>query len=380
MTIIQVNRKELSDAITFASLALPRHPVVPVLAALRVDVLAGTVTFSAFDYEVSARVNVTGQGDGPATGTLVDGKELAAAVKSLPKGKAGTTAELEVTGEGVTVRADGIEAFTAALPAEAHTEYPKLPDLPAEAGVVDAVAFARSVARVAAGAGRDDTLPVLTCVHLTSDGGVLELASTDRYRLSVDQLDWNGPDMDGVKVPAVILAKYAKAAGKTGKVSLYFGDEADSEFAGFSDGTRTLTVRTYVGEFPRYRRLLPQQSDAGTTVTGDAKTLHDAVKRAGSLAERNTATGFAVADGKVTITAVNDGKTVSTQQVTVTVDGPDVDAGFNAGYLASVLAGFDGPVTIGLNANDAGVVVKPALLTADGDRFTAVVMPIRKAQ
>jgi DNA polymerase-3 subunit beta len=377
--MIQVNRKELADAIAFASLALPRHPVVPVLAALRVDVLAGTVTFSAFDYEVSARVNVTGQGDGPATGTLVYGKELAAAVKSLPKGKAGTTAELEVTGAGVTVRCDGVEAFAAALPAEAHTEYPKLPDLPDEAGVVDAAAFARSVARVAAGAGRDDTLPVLTCVNLTSDGGVLELASTDRYRLSVDQLDWNGPDMDGVKVPAVILAKYAKAAGKAGKVSLYFGGEADSEFAGFSDGTRTLTVRTNSGEFPRYRRLLPTRADASTTVTGDAQTLRAAVDRAGKLTARGERMGFAVADGKVTVTAVKDGNTVSTQHVTATVDGPDVDAGFNAAYLASVLAGFDGPVTIGLNANDEGVVLKPALLTADGDKFTAVVMPIRKA-
>ena len=219
-----VSRKELGDAITFASLALPKRPVLPVLGGMRVDVSTGTVTFAAFDYETSARVTVTGEGSGDPAGILVYGAELAAAVRSLPKGRKNTTAELDVSEAGVTVRCEGVEVFAAALPAEAQAEYPKLPDLPAEAGVVDAAAFARTVARVTAAASRDDTLPVLTCVKMSSDHGMLEMGTTDRYRLAVDRLGWSGANgADIAPVPAVILAKYAKAADKAGKVSLHFG-------------------------------------------------------------------------------------------------------------------------------------------------------------
>lgn len=370
-----VSRKELGDAITFASLALPKRPVLPVLGGMRVDVSAGTVTFAAFDYEVSARVTVTGEGSGDPAGTLVYGAELAAAVKSLPKGRKNTTAELDVSEAGVTVRCDGVEVFAAALPAEAQAEYPQLPDLPDEAGVVDAAAFARSVARVTAAAGRDDTLPALTCVQLSSGLGVLELAATDRYRLAVDRLGWNGEDSDDIALlPAVILAKYAKSADKTGKVSLHFGGVSGYEFAGFSDGTRTLTTRTNPGTFPKYRRLVPS-TDAATTVTADAGTLRAAVDRAGKLTARGERTGFAVADGQVTVTATRDGQVTATQRVPADVDGPDVETGFNAVYLASVLAGFDGRVRIGLQS-----AAKPALLTAEGDTFKAVVMPIRLAE
>ena len=72
------------------------------------------------------------------------------------------------------------------------------------------------------------------------------------------------------------------------------------------------------------------------------------------------------------------------------VDGPEINTGFNAGYLASVLAGFTGPVKVGLKMNTTSRVdyagkrheetkEGPAVLTADGDTFTAVIMPVRKA-
>ena len=115
-------------------------------------------------------------------------------------------------------------------------------------------------------------------------------------------------------------------------------------------------------------------------MTADAKTLRAAVDRAGKLTGRNERTGFAVAGGQVTVTATKDGQVTATQRVPADVDGPDVDAGFNAVYLASLLAGFDGPVQIGMTAGSDGVLNKPALLTAGGDTFTAVVMPIRKAE
>ena len=153
--------------------------------------------------------------------------------------------------------------------------------MPELAGYVDAEMFARSVQRVSACAGRDDTLPVLLCVKVTSDHGSLEFAATDRYRLGVDRLHWTGPDGVNATIPAVTLAKFAAKTDKHGKVALHFAEG----FAGFSDETRSLITSTSKGEFPKFKSLIP--SDPGTVATADAAKLEAAVKRAGAIGERN---------------------------------------------------------------------------------------------
>ena len=55
----QVERDALADAVSWAARGLPNRPPVPVLAGVLVDpTRRGTLTLSAFDYEVSARVSV----------------------------------------------------------------------------------------------------------------------------------------------------------------------------------------------------------------------------------------------------------------------------------------------------------------------------------
>src|SRR6185437_6466031 len=104
-----------------------------------VTVSAGTLQLAAFDYETAAKAEVHGQADGPGR-VLVTGADLAGVVKSLPRGK-GVTAELSVYDDGLIVECDVIELTLSPLPLD---EYPQLPELPAESGLVGAGAFARS--------------------------------------------------------------------------------------------------------------------------------------------------------------------------------------------------------------------------------------------
>ena len=283
----------------------------------------------------------------------------------------------------MVITCDGTESVVSGMGEKAASEYPGLPSMPDLSGYLDAETFARSVRRVTACAGTDETLPVLMCVKVTSEHGALEMAATDRYRLGVDSLHWTGPDGIAVTIPAVTLAKFAAKMGKTGKVALHFGET----FAGFSDGTYSLTVHTTTGQFPKYRSLIPDAHD--TAVTVDAAKLAAAVKRAGTIGERNSRTGFDVSEAGITITAEVNGKVAASQVIPATVDGGEFSTGFNAAYLASVLGGFSGDVKVGLKMNSrtrtdyAGkttttLVEAPALLTADGDTFTGVIMPVRK--
>jgi len=359
---ITVNRAELGKALDFASLGLGHRHALPVMRSILVTVSAGTLELAATDFEVTAKAEVAGQADGSAR-VLAEGRELAAVIKSLPKGK-NVTAELSVYDDGLIVMCDGTEAVLSSLPIE---EYPQLPALPEQTGLVDAEAFARSVMRVAACASTDDTLPILTCVKLGGEGGDLELAATDRYRLAVDRVHWTGPEGAAALIPAKTLVAFARKADKRGKVALHLADG----FAGICDGARTLITRTCQGEFIRYRDRVPAEGSAVTTALVVAAALETAVTRAGKLLERNTPVILDVTEDGITVRAMRDGEVAGSQLVPAALDGPEITAGFCPSYLASVLAGVDGEAWIGFTSPSKPITVTSA------DGFAAVCMPIR---
>jgi DNA polymerase III subunit beta len=370
-TSITVNRAELGNALAFASLGLSRRPAVPVLAGMRVSITCGTLELSAFDYEIAARAKVSGEASGPGS-ILITGAELSAAVKSLPRGKA-VTAQVTIGDDALIIECEGIVSTLGGFDAQATAEYPALPDMPELAGYVDAATFADSAGRVVPCAGTDDTLPVLTCVNITSEHNRLELTATDRYRLARHRVHWTGPDGIAALVSASTLAAFAKRCARDGKVEIYAGEK----FAGFSDGAYALITSVNCGEFPRVGRMFVSEAD--TWVTVEASALAAAVTRAGKMAEPNAPVRLDVAnDGsgaRVMVQVVTDGRVVSSQAVPCRFSGPDAHTGFNAGYLASVLAGVGaGRARLGFS----GTAAKPKPLQVRGtDGFAAVQMPIK---
>ena len=371
MSVTTVNHAELARALAFASLGLSRYPVTPVLTAVRVTAGPAGLQLAAFDCETHASATVAGDTDYAAPAILVYGSELTAAVRSLPAGKGTGRVTVTVAGDGLTLLCDGWEAPVAALPAEAAAGYPQFPPLPPLTVTLDGEAFARSALRTAACAGTDDTLPVLTCVNMTfsEDTGTLVMAATDRYRLAVDTQPADGTDGTSL-VSAVLLAKFARACDKAGKVSAGLG----GEHAALSDGTRTLITRAGTGEFIRYKSRM--EGEYPTTVTASAPALLKVVARAGKVTGKNERLGFEVSEAGVKLTAVRDGKASGTQTVPATVTGPPAETGFSPGHLAGVLPGIAGDVVIGLPA-DAGS--KPARVSSD-DGFTAIVVPLRRPE
>lgn len=375
-----LERGELASAVAFASNGNSKRPVVPVLAGMRVSAGDGRVTFAAFDYETAARAACEAETQGTGS-VLVSGGELRDAVKALPAGKRVTVA-LSVWDDGLVLEADGVRLTVAHLGSEAEAEYPALPPMPEARGIVAGDVFARSVARVAACAGTDDTLPALTCLHAEFTTGAMRLAATDRYTLAVDDVAWTSlaDGKSSALVPARAMAVFAKAAAKSGKVTVCasearFGEQRETlhAMAGFTDGMRELVVHQNSGTFPKYRDMLRMADEAGTVVTADAGQLAAAVTRAGKVTGRNERMGFDVAGDCVTLTALRDGQCTSTQVVAAEVTGEPVETGFNPAYLASLLSGIAGEVSIGIVSPNKPVIVS-------GDGFTGLVVPIRLAQ
>jgi DNA polymerase III subunit beta len=372
---IQLDRDVLADAVAWTARALPARPTIPVLAGMRLNA-GDELTFSSFDYDVSAQATVPVSTE-DAGSVLVSGRLLAEISRSLPARPVHITAD-----GGHAVLTCGSATFT--LLTMPEDEYPALPEMPPAAGSVGSDAFASAVSQSATAAGRDDTLPALTGVRIEIEGETLTLISTDRYRLAVRELRWSParPDLSAaVLVPARALAETARSLTSGAEVSIALalpGDDGPGGdgMIGFEGSGRRTTTRLLGGEFPRYQALLP--TELTSTAELPTAVLAEAVKRVALVAERNTAVRLAFSAGQLLLEAGTGDDAQAEEVLEAGYEGDDLSIAFNPQYLLDGLSALDSD-TVRFSFTQPG---KPALITGkpgpDGHSdYRYLLMPIR---
>ena len=142
----RVERDVLAEAVTWAARGLPNRPPVPVLAGVLIEASEeGTLTLSAFDYEVSARITVPAEVAEPGT-VLVLGRLLADISRNLPA----RPIDVATDGNKVQVTCGSSRFSLLMMPSD---DYPTLPTSPAPTGTIAGDVFTQAVARDGAGRG-----------------------------------------------------------------------------------------------------------------------------------------------------------------------------------------------------------------------------------
>ena len=275
-------RDDFADAVAWVARNLPSRPTVPVLAGVLLTGSDEGLTISGFDYEVSAEVQVAAEIASPGA-VLVSGRLLSDITKALPN----KPVDVSVEGTRVSLTC-GSARFS--LPTMAVEDYPTLPTLPDDTGMVPADLFSEAIGQVAVAAGRDDTLPMLTGIRVEISGQNVVLAATDRFRLAVREVTWStaGADTEAaVLVPAKTLSEAAKtgSSGNDVHLSLGSGPTVGKEgLLGIRSSGKRSTTRLLDAEFPKFRQLLPSEHTAVATI-GVAE-LTEAIKRVALVADR----------------------------------------------------------------------------------------------
>ena len=181
-----VERDVLADAVAWAARSLPVRPSVPVLAGLLIETGRGrrrpaAVHLRLRDLRPGHAARRRSQDEGKA---LVSGRLLADICRSLPN----KPVEMTIDGAKVSLTCGSARFSLQTMPVE---EYPTLPDMPQATGTVRSDLFANAVAQAVTAAGRDDMLPVLTGVRIEIEGSAISLLATDRFRLSLRELEWD---------------------------------------------------------------------------------------------------------------------------------------------------------------------------------------------
>ena len=371
----RVERDVLAEAVTWVARGLPNRPPVPVLAGVLIEASdEGTLTLSAFDYEVSAKITVAAEVAEPGT-VLVLGRLLADISRNLPN------RPVDVTTDGSKVQVTcGSSRFSLLLmPAD---DYPTLPASPAISGTIAGDVFTQAVAQVSIAADRGDTLPILTGVRFEIEGDKITLLATDRYRLAMRELTWNPEVSDAshvALVPARTLSDTAKALGASGSVEIHLGGAADG-LIGFEAGQRRSTTRLLDGEYPKVTSIFPSSADTESVI--ETTALVEAVKRVALVAERNTPVRLRFSDGQVVIEAGAGDDAQASEAVEAVMTGPEIEIAFNPQFLLDGL-GAVGTAYSRLSFTQSS---RPAVLSGQSElggeadtSYRYVLMPVRFA-
>ncbi|MFC8275787.1 MULTISPECIES: DNA polymerase III subunit beta [unclassified Streptomyces] len=371
---IRVERDVLAEAVAWVARSLPARPPAPVLAGLLLKAEDGALSFSSFDYEVSARVSVEAEIEEDGT-VLVSGRLLADICRALPN----RPVEISTDGVRATVVCGSSRFTLHTLPVE---EYPALPEMPTATGTVPGEVFASAAAQVAIAAGRDDTLPVLTGVRIEIEGDTVTLASTDRYRFAVREFLWKpeAPDASAVAlVPAKTLLDTAKALTSGDTVTLALSGSGKGEgLIGFEGAGRRTTTRLLEGDLPKYRTLFPTEFNSIAVI--ETAPFVEAVKRVALVAERNTPVRLSFEQGVLILEAGSSDDAQAVERVDAQLDGDDISIAFNPTFLLDGLSAIDSPVaqlSFTTSTKPALLSGKPAVDAEADEAYKYLIMPVR---
>ena len=371
-----IEQSKLVDVVNWVSRSLSTRPIQTALLGIVIDADGGKVVLSGSDLETASRATTDADVTTPGK-VLVPGKLLADISRSLPN----KPVTIQLDGTRVLVNS-GSAKFT--LPVLPIQEYPNLPEMPEALGTIDANLFNQAVAQVSTAAGKDDSLPSLTGVHVEVNGENITMAATDRYRLAVRELTFN-PARPNTEAVALIRARTlhdaAKTLATTKNVNIALAPASSNDrLAGFQTDSKSTTTRLLDGTFPPYRHLLPQES-LTTTVIEVAPFL-DAVRRVALVTDKTIPLKLTFTGNSVTLEAGGGDEAQANEVFEISKTGEDLSIAFNPNYLLDGLHAISAPYAqISFNTSSKAAILmgKPAADAAAVDNFKYLLMPTKFA-
>lgn len=366
---LTVHRDVFAEAVSFAVKLLPQRTTLPILSGVLMSASNDGLTLSSFDYEVSARTNITAdvQSEGTA---LVSGRLLAEIAQRLPQ----QDVNIELDGSSIRVTCGTAKFSLLTMPLE---EYPQLPEVSGQVGEVSGHDFAEAISQVSPAASRDDVTPVITGVLLHLNDSELSLMATDRYRVAVRTITWSTHDsMSDVSalVPARTLAEVGKTFQHSEAVQVTIATGGDRELVAFSAGDKTVTSLLIKGSFPPVQKLFPDTIDNYAVV--NTAELIEATRRVSLVVEREAPLRYTFTADGVMLEALGSEQAQASETTDGHLVGNDCVVSLKPQFLIDGLSHTDSEFArIGFtptdNPNKPGPVLITAQTSRDGDSVPA---------
>jgi len=339
----RIERKPLADALARVTSVIPARPFSPVLGAVEITADVAGVSLRATDYDRT--LVETLPAEVMAEGTAhVSGQRLKAFVT------AASGASVELLHEDSRLHVSSDRARLAAQMFIA-TEFPKLPDLPPARGTVSTDQLADALARVkhCAPSMNDTAVTDLAGVVLRADDDLLHVQATDRFRVAVVPVAYDGEPFAARLDMTMALA--AVKASDADEVSIGLGEHSTALCSGGSVTIGRLASLEKFPDLPRYVGLV-----SGPVMECDRDDLLDALKQAAIAESEHRGVLIDINDSCAVVRSSDD-----TGAIEAEIDASSEDTQtlrINPGYLSAALSATSpGRIAITLPPHDrAGVL------------------------
>jgi DNA polymerase-3 subunit beta len=370
------NTEAFGRKLALASRGVSARSTVQLLGGILLEADEDSVRLSATDMELS--IQTTASAEIEETGRVViPARIFNDVVRSLPGG------ELTLAYE----RSEGVVRLSAReneylIRAYAAEDFPQLPKLD-EAGTfkMSGEALVETVDKVSRSYSRDETRPVLTGILISFEENRVRMVTTDSYRLSIKETEL-ATTFEGSR-EAIIPARAMQEVGR-----IFSGSDEEQVDVALSENQALFRIgdvlfgtRLIEGNFPEYRRLLPDAFEREISVRRE--DLIDTLRRVNLFAQRQTPpvpVSLDFSEGAVEV-SVRNGEVGEARERLPATSEDEFHISFNPSYLLDGVSAVDSE-SVRFRLNES---LKPGLIVPDSSadegeeepHFLYLIMPMR---
>lgn len=370
---LELSRDAFAGALRAVVDVVEARTTIPILANVLLQTSGGELTITGTDLDRHASMSIPAAGEIDIT---IDARKLLVAVTSL-KGEHVTIAPADGR-TGVTLKSGRGVRTLATLSSK---DFPQRSTLEgATRYTLPAASFARLLSACSVAICTDDTRYYLCGVYLHRVGEQLIAAATDGHRLVTAAMD--APDAsEGVPqviIPTKTVGLLRKLLVKGAEVSIAATENA----LDIRCGSFRLVSKTVDGSFPDYKRVIPADGSAKTTVTVARDAIVDAVGGVAAVVEaqgeqktRTVRLDFVAEAGLHSVSASDVVGTSAHDEFEGALTGLPAVVGMNSKYFTATIGILSEGATLTVACTDA---TSPVRFSSDKDPdLTVVIMPMR---
>ncbi len=356
---------DLSDAVLKVIRATAVRTTNPILEGIKLHASEDTLTLSATDLEISIEKTIAADVKIPGD-VVVPGKFFADFVKKLSNEQI----ELTLTDQNtIKIKYTDSEGFLQCLSA---SEFPIIKEMVApEKITLKRTDLKELIEKTIFSVAVDDARPILKGCLFEIENNQMTAVALDGYRLAMikTEVESTAKKLSCI-VPARSLNEIAKLIdGNNEYIDVLVG----TNHLLINDGSVKIMTRLLEGEFINYRQVIP--SSTTTTIIINKSQLEDGLDRASLLArmDKNNLVKFDIRDKVLTLTSASNIGNV-TENITISLDGKDLQIAFNARYLSDCMHTINDEF---IKINFTSQIAPCTICSAEEDKYLYLILPVR---
>ena len=366
---LTIKKDLLLDGLNKVSHAISSKNLIPVLAGIKFDLKKDKLTLTASDNDITIQTTIESLKDGDFKveeegSIIISGKYILEIVRKIPD----EFINIDVVDNlKIMVYTDNSEYDLNGI---SENEYPTISlDESKKKIDINSKIFRDSITETAFATSNEETKPILTGINFKVNGNILELNSTDSYRLArkLINLSKASEDSYNIVIPSHNVLEFTRIMDDDDKANVemhIFNSKVLFKYKNVLFQSRLIS-----GTYPNTSNLLPESTYM--VITANLNDLYNVIDRASILTsdkDKNTVT-FETQGNTLVVksSSVEIGRVEEKMNITKNIE-DDIKISFSARYMMEALKAFS---TETVDINYVGEI-KPIIIKSKEDRKSVV--------